>query len=109
MPHDEGLAEVLRDDLAGEPGLSERKMFGGLCIMRQGHMLCGLYGDGGMFRVGKDNMELALAEPGTAPMSFTGRPMHGIVEAGAEVFADDDRRLRLLALSLAFVKGLPPK
>ena len=71
MAYDAGLAEVLREDLQGEPGLDEKKMFGGLAFLRHGHMVCGLYREGGMFRVGKPNMEAALSEAGVTPMTFT--------------------------------------
>lgn len=32
MPYDEGLAERLREVLADVPDVSEKKMFGGLCL-----------------------------------------------------------------------------
>ena len=33
MTYDEGLAERIRDLLAGEPGITEKKMFGGLAFL----------------------------------------------------------------------------
>ena len=59
MAYDEGLAEILRSDLAEEDGVEEKRMFGGLCFMLHGHMLCGVHKDGGMFRVGKDRAVVA--------------------------------------------------
>ncbi|MDZ4088009.1 MAG: TfoX/Sxy family protein [Tabrizicola sp.] len=53
MSFDPGLAQLLRDDLAGEP-VTEQKMFGGLCFLSGGHMICGVHRGGTMFRVGKD-------------------------------------------------------
>jgi TfoX N-terminal domain len=52
VAYDEILADRVRDVLAGEPGLSERKMFGGLAFMLDGHMCCGLVGDRLMLRLG---------------------------------------------------------
>jgi hypothetical protein len=109
MPYDETLAETLRTALAGRPGVSERKMFGGLCFLLDGNMLCGTYRDGGMYRVGKGNEAAALALPHVRPMTMGGRTMPGLVDAGREAIADPDLRGRLLGLALDFVGELPPK
>jgi hypothetical protein len=106
---DEGLAEILREALADEPGITEKRMFGGLAFLRHGHMVCGTYRELGMVRVGKPNEAEALALPHVRPMALTGRPMPGLVEVDADGLADDALRDRLLALALAFVRGLPPK
>lgn len=109
MAYDEGLAELLRTDLAEADGIEEKRMFGGLCFMKDGHMLCGVHKDGGMFRVGKARHESALAIKGARPMEFTGRPMGGFVDVAEEAMADDTRRAALLALALKNVEGLRPK
>ena len=112
MAYDEGLAQLLRDDLGPRPGLTETRMFGGLCFLLDGHMLCGVYAEknGGhaMYRVGKSRTEAALALPGTAPMALTGRPMGGVIDADGEAL-EDGTRLRLLALALENVASLPPR
>ncbi len=108
MAYDEGLAELLRADLAGLP-VTEKKMFGGLCFMFDGNMLCGTHKYGAMFRVGKENYDAALAMPGVGPMAFTGRPMAGMVDVSDDGIADDAVRAKLTALALAFVKSLPAK
>ena len=109
MAYDEGLAATLRAALADRSGIGERKMFGGLCIMLHGNMLCGTYRDRGMYRVGKANEAAALALPHVRPMAMTGRPMPGIVEADREAIEDRELRDRLLGLALGFVETLPPK
>ncbi len=109
MAIDEGAAQIFRDDLAGTDGISERRMFGGLCFMLNGNMLCGVNKDGGMFRVGKDNEGAALAVPGSRPLGFTGRKMGGMVEVSEDALANDETRGALLALALAFASGLQAK
>jgi len=109
MAHDEGLAEILRADLAEMPGLRETRMFGGVAFMLDGHMLCGVHKDATMFRVGKDNEPAALAVPGARPMDFTGRRMGGFVEVDDEAVGDEVRRGALMRLALGFVRSLPPK
>ncbi|MXQ07811.1 hypothetical protein GQ651_08120 [Alphaproteobacteria bacterium GH1-50] len=109
MAYDEGLAELLRGDLAEFGTIEERRMFGGLCFMKDGHMLCGVHKGGGMFRVGKSRHSQALKIDGTSPMAFTGRPMGGLVDVTDEALADDARRSALMALALANVADLPPR
>jgi hypothetical protein len=109
MAYDEGLAQTFRDALADRSGVSERKMFGGLCFMLNGNMLCGTYRDGGMYRVGKGNEAAALALPHVRPMTMTGRPMPGLVDASRPAIEDPALRDRLLRLALDFVENLPAK
>lgn len=109
MPHDEGLAQMMRDDLGDRTGVEEKRMFGGVCFMLDGHMLCGVHRDGAMYRVGKDRAEAAMAIPGAGPMVMTGRPMGGMIDVGAEAMQDDARRARWLSLALENVASLPPR
>ncbi|MEM1065430.1 MAG: TfoX/Sxy family protein [Pseudomonadota bacterium] len=109
MAYDEGIAEVLRADLSGEPGIGEKKMFGGLCFTLHGNMLCTAGKGRGLFRVGKAAEAQALAIEGVTPMEMAGRRMGGFVDADSEIYGDDARRGPLLAMALDFVRGLPPK
>lgn len=109
MAYDEGSAQILQDALADVSGIVEKKMFGGLCFMLNGNMLCGVHKGGGMFRIGKENEAAALAVEGASPLGFTGRKMGGMVEVTDECVADDDQRQELLRLALDFVGSLPAK
>ena len=109
MAYDEGLAELMRSDLADEPGVTEKKMFGGLCFLKDGNMICGVHRSGGMARVGKLREAEALQLSGIAPLSFTGRKMGGMVDVPEEVLADDARRAEIVALALDYARSLPPK
>ena len=108
MAYSETLAETMRADLGVEPGLSEKKMFGGLCFLLHGHMVCGVTRAGAMYRPGKAQEGAALAL-GAQPLSFTGRPMGGMVELDAGAFEDAALRSRLTEMSLAHAASLPPK
>lgn len=109
MAYDQGLAQVLRDDLAEIDGIAEKNMFGGLCFLLNGNMLCGVHAGGVMFRVGKDNEAQALALDGVSPMAFTGRRMGGLVDMTDAAFAEDGFRSACLSLALDFVRSLPAK
>lgn len=109
MAYDEGHLALLRDDLVDTPGISEKKMFGGICFMLNGNMLCGVHKGGGMMRVGKALEEEALAIDGASKMAFTKRPMPGFVDIDEDLIADDTRRQQILALAMAYVGDMPAK
>ncbi|MGH6823717.1 MAG: cold-shock protein, partial [Methylocella sp.] len=46
MARDEGLEELLREDLEAESGLTEKAMFGGRAWLLNGNLLCGARDDG---------------------------------------------------------------
>lgn len=112
MAYDEGHAALMRDDLysAGDlPGGAEQRMFGGLCFLSFGNMVCGVHKGGAMYRVGPDRYDAALALPGVEALSFTGRPMKGLVEVDDDVLGNDETRRALTVLAMDFAATLPPK
>ncbi|MGO9867716.1 MAG: TfoX/Sxy family protein [Rhodomicrobium sp.] len=109
MARDEGLEELVREDLAAEPGLTEKAMFGGRAWLLHGNLLCGARDAGMLVRLGKGNDGWALARPSIVPMIMQGRRMQGWVRAGPEAFGDDALRVKLLDAALAFVRTLPAK
>ncbi len=109
MAYDEGHAELMRDALDGVDGITTRKMFGGLCFMLSGHMVCGVHKGGGMARVGKQAETEALTIDGISPLSFTGRKMGGMVDVSEDVLGDEARLAQIVGLALAHAKSLPPK
>jgi len=109
MAYDEGLAEIMRTDLEGLGRIEEKRMFGGLCFMLDGHMACGVHKGGAMFRVGKERHATALAIDGASEMAMTGRKMGGMVDVTDEAAADDTRRAQWMALSVENVRSLPPR
>ena len=109
MAVDEGMVEAMRADIGEHDGITEVRMFGGICFMLNGNMVAGIHKDGAMYRVGKDREAQALALDGARPMNFTGRIMRGFVDVGEDAFADDDRRAAWTGLALAHAASLPPK
>jgi TfoX/Sxy family transcriptional regulator of competence genes len=109
VAYDEGVAERVRRALAAREGLSERKMFGGLCLMINGNMFAGIMGEELMLRVGSERFDELLAKPGARPMDFTGRPMNGYLYVAAPAFASDQDLAAWLDDALSFVETLPAK
>ena len=109
VARDEGLEELLREELEAEPGLTEKAMFGGWAWLLNGNLLCGAREDGMLIRLGRETEGWALKVPDIAPMMSRGRRMHGWVRAGPDAFGDDVVRRKLINCALAFVRSLPPK
>jgi TfoX/Sxy family transcriptional regulator of competence genes len=108
MAYDDALAERLRDRLATVPGVTEKKMFGGLAFLTYGNLTVGVFGDDLIARIGPDSQAAALEEPGVRRFDITGRPMRGWVLVGGEVL-DDPVLDRWLGAARRFVATLPPK
>jgi TfoX-like protein len=109
MAYDEDLANRVREQLAGEPAVTEKAMFGGLAFMLSGNMAVGLTGDELMVRLAPDDGDAALAEPDTRPFDMTGRPMRGWIVVGAGAIASDEGLRDWVGRGVAFALSLPPK
>lgn len=109
MSYDEETALRIRGILCKEPTVAERKMFGGLCFLVNGHMCCGLTSTAFMVRVGPEQYQDALAQPHARPMDFTGRPLAGMVYVDPPGYRTDAALARWVRRGLAFVGGLPAK
>ena len=109
MAYDEGLATRVRDVLGDQPGLAEKKMFGGLAFLLHGNMACGVRGDDLIVRMAVEEADAALEEPGARPFDMTGRPMKGWLLVAPEGYAEDDDLRRWVDRGLAHAGSLPPK
>ena len=109
MAYDQGLAQRIREIVEERPGISEKKMFGGLCFLASGNMCCGIVGDELMLRVGPDAYQECLALPHAREMDFTGRAMRGMVYVSTSGFDDDEDLKAWLMRGFTFAESLPPK
>jgi TfoX/Sxy family transcriptional regulator of competence genes len=87
--YDEALASRVRAALGAQPGIEEKKMFGGLSFMVGGQMCCGVLKNDLVVRVGEEQFDDALAQPYARPFDFTGRPSTGIVYVAADGLTGD--------------------
>lgn len=108
MAYDEDLADRVREVLPRDAPIDERKMFGGLCFMVNGHMVCGIVHDALMLRLGPDGARRALTEPHVRPMDFTGRPLKAMVFVDPPGLSEAELQ-RWVDQAAAFARGLPPK
>ena len=109
MVYSEALADRVREVLAPNPDLSERRMFGGIGFMIAGNMCCGVMDEDLIVRLGPEEAERALGEPHARRFDFTGRPMKGFLFVAADGVAAEEALVGWVEASLAFASSLPAK
>lgn len=110
MAYDEALAGRIRALVAGETGLSEQKMFGGLAFLVGGNMAVAASGQGGLLvRVDPaESDELTRSTP-AAMLEMRGRSMPGWLRVAAEHVGTDDELAPWVDRGVAFARSLPKK
>jgi TfoX/Sxy family transcriptional regulator of competence genes len=83
MAYDLHLAERVQSILERGGEFSERKMFGGVAFMVNGHMCCGILKTDLVLRLTPEEAAAALRQPHTRPMDFTGKPMKSMIYVSA--------------------------
>ncbi|OGB19625.1 MAG: RNA methyltransferase [Burkholderiales bacterium RIFCSPLOWO2_12_67_14] len=109
MAYDEQLAQRIREALADNPAITEKKMFGGIAFLHRGLMFVGVSDSSLMARVGKGNHADSLSRRHVREMDFTGRPMQGYVFVDAPGVRSDEQLRFWLERCEQFVVTLPPK
>jgi TfoX/Sxy family transcriptional regulator of competence genes len=110
MAYDEDLADRIRVTLSDEDGVTERRMFGGLAFMVNGHMAVSAGGQGGiLLRVDPAETESIVGEDGVARFQMRGREMNGWVRVEPTVVGSDDQLERWVDVGVAYARSLPPK
>ena len=109
MAYDEDAAQRLRAELGTLPGLTEKRMFGGIAFLIGGNMACGVIGDDLIVRVGAAQHAAALAQPGARVFDFSGKPMAGWVMVAPVGYASAEDLARWVKLAVAFTGSLPAK
>ena len=76
MAFDEELADRIRELVAQERGITERRMFGGLAFLVGGHMAVSASGQGGLLvRVDPDETERLVRREHVRRFEMRGRSM----------------------------------
>ena len=109
MPYDAGLAQRVRETLEEEPEFDEKKMFGGICFLLFGNMVCGIIRDELLVRVGAANYNEALKMPHTKKFDLTGKALTGWVMVVSEALDSDEELNDWVQKAVSFVRTLPPK
>jgi TfoX/Sxy family transcriptional regulator of competence genes len=106
MAYDEELADRIRGLVAGEDGVTEQKMFGGLAFLVNGNMAVAASGQGGIL-VRVDPAEAAdLVEKTQAEeMVMRGRSMAGWLRLDPA----EDELPAWVERGVSYARSLPPK
>jgi TfoX/Sxy family transcriptional regulator of competence genes len=109
MAFDEKLAERIRKQLAGQDGVVEKQMFGGVAFLLHGNMCCGVHKEALMVRLAPDATEAALSKPHTRVFDLTGRPMKGWILVEAAAVKTAAALKKWVDQGVAYAGSLPPK
>jgi TfoX/Sxy family transcriptional regulator of competence genes len=110
MAHDEQLAARIRGLVAGEPSLTEKRMFGGLAFLIGGNMAVSASGQGGlMVRVDPAESDELVSTTPARFLVMRGREMPGWLRVDSADVAGDAELRAWVERGVAYARSLPPK
>jgi TfoX/Sxy family transcriptional regulator of competence genes len=110
MAYDEDLADRIRELIAAERGVDEKRMFGGLAFLINGNMSVAVSGRGGlMVRVPPDETDKLLARDHVEPMVMAGRETRGWLLVAADGLKTKRQLQSWITRGVDYAKGLKPK
>jgi TfoX/Sxy family transcriptional regulator of competence genes len=110
VAYDEALAQRIRELIAAERDVTEKKMFGGLAFLIGGNMSVAASGQGGLLvRVDPAESDQLVASTRAEPMVMRGREMAGWLRVDAEHVRTRPQLAKWVTLGTAFARSLPAK
>jgi TfoX/Sxy family transcriptional regulator of competence genes len=110
VAYDEELAARIRALVAGEPSLTEKKMFGGLAFLVGGNMAVAASSQGGVLvRVDPEQSDALVDTTDAYVMEMRGRAMAGWLRVDPEHLETDRELGKWVDLGTAYARSLPAK
>ena len=110
MAYDTELVERIRELLAPERGVDEKRIFGGLAFLINGHMAVAASGQGGLLvRVPPEDTEKLLGRAHVSPMVMAGREARGWVRVGGDGVKTKRQMTDWVTRGADYARSLPPK
>ena len=110
MAYDEDLANRIRELIGTEPGLTERRMFGGLAFLINGNMSVSASGQGGLLlRVEPEATDRLVEARHAEPFVMRGRAMQGWLRLAPEGVRTKRELERWVRRGVDYARSLPPK
>lgn len=110
MAYDEHLANRIRELLGAEPGLEEKRMFGGLAFLINGNMSVAVSGQGGLLvRVAPDDLDTMRRRAHVHPMVMGGRDVRGWLRVDDTGLRTKRQLQAWVSHGVGYARGLPPK
>lgn len=109
MAYDPDLADRIRELVATERGVDEKKMFGGLAFLVDGNMSVAASGKGGLLvRVGPGDTDDLVGDH-VHPAVMGGREMRGWLRVDTAAVDDDSRLKEWVDRGVSYARSLPVK
>jgi TfoX/Sxy family transcriptional regulator of competence genes len=110
MAYDEDLANRLRELLADEDGITEKRMFGGLAFLLHGNMSVSASRNGGLLvRVEPSDTDKLLERAHVRRMEMGRRMMDGWITVAPEGLKTRRQLEGWVRRGVGYAKTLPPK
>ena len=110
MAYDEDLARRIRELIAGESAVTEKKMFGGLAFLIGGNMAVAASGQGGlMVRCDPAETETLVAKPHARRFEMRGREMDGWLRVDDDGVRTKRQLEPWVKRGVAYARSLPAK
>jgi TfoX/Sxy family transcriptional regulator of competence genes len=109
MPYNEAIDSRIKQIVSKWENTNVKKMFGGTCHLLNGNMVCGVYKDDLILRLGEDDEAKAMKTPYARPFDITGKAMKGWIMVKQEGFKTNKELEDWLNLAKKFVATLPSK
>jgi TfoX/Sxy family transcriptional regulator of competence genes len=110
MAYDEELANRIRELIAAEAGVTEKRMFGGLAFLIGGNMSVSVSGRGGlMLRCDPAETEELRRKPHAGPFEMRGRVMDGWLRVDSEGLRSKAQLERWVTRGVSYARSLPAK
>jgi TfoX/Sxy family transcriptional regulator of competence genes len=110
MAYDEELAERIRELLATDHDVAEKKMFGGLAFLIGGNMAVSASGQGGLLlRCDPGETDALIGQPHVSRFEMRGRAMDGWLRVDADAVESREELERWVAVGVDYARSLPPK
>ena len=110
MAYDEELANRIRELVSAEPGLTEKRMFGGLAFLINGNMSVSASGQGGLLlRVDPAVTDALVSKPHARRFEMRGRAMDGWLRIDAEGVKTKRQLETWVKRGVAYARSLPSK
>jgi TfoX/Sxy family transcriptional regulator of competence genes len=110
VAYDEELANRIRELLADEQGVVEKKMFGGLAFLIGGNMAVSASGQGGLLlRCDPSQTDALVDKPHAGRFEMRGRAMDGWLRVDSDGVRTKRDLKRWVDVGVRYARSLPPK
>lgn len=110
MAYDQDIANLIRELLADERDVTEKRMFGGLAFLVGGNLSVAASGKGGlMVRVHPDESDALLDKPHVRPFEMRGRELQGWLRVDAQGTRTKRQLSPWVRRGVQYARSLPAK